>query len=542
MRRILSVAAVLLVAGALVALVGGAAGSSGGGYQVRAIFDDASSVIPGEQVRIAGVTVGSVKSLDVTPDEKAAIVLSITTPGFEDFRADATCSIRPQSLIGEMFVECAPTQPRPAGAPEPPPLGFTPSSQNPGNSSDVARQRYLRVQNTSTPVDLDLIQNTLRLPYTQRLSLILNELGTGLAGRGSDLQAVIQRADPALQETDKVLSLVAAQNRALAALAVDSDTILAPLARDRAHVADFVVAAGTTAEATAERRAALEQDIAKLPAFLQALVPNMQRLGALADAATPTLQDLHVAAPDINRAVISLGPFATAALPAFQSLGAAAVLGTPALRNALPVLRQLRQTSSTLKPVLANLAPLLESLQSTGGIERVMDYLFYQTAAINGFDSIGHYLRAGLIVNTCSSYAITPASGCSANFPPGASKAQSAAAISGPRDETLLRTLAVLRGANPLTLLAPRGRTPRRPTSRRRTRPGVHVPAAPVAPVAAPAPSRGVSPDGSSTTPSPSSTAPPSSGTPAGNAPAPPAAPSNPLSALLDYLLGGGSR
>ncbi len=234
-----------------------------------------------------------------------------------------------------------------------------------------------------------------------------------------------------------MLSLVAAQNRALAALAIDSDTILAPLARDRAHVADFVVAAGTTAEATAERRAALEQDIAKLPAFLQALVPNMQRLGALADAATPTLQDLHVAAPDINRAVTSLGPFATAALPAFQSLGAAAVLGTPALRNALPVLRQLRQTSSTLKPVLANLAPLLESLQSTGGIERVMDYLFYQTAAINGFDSIGHYLRAGLIVNTCSAYAITPASGCSANFPPGASKAQSAAAISGPRDETL---------------------------------------------------------------------------------------------------------
>ena len=31
-----------------------------------------------------------------------------------------------------------------------------------------------------------------------------------------------------------------------------------------------------------------------------------------------------------------------------------------------------------------------------------MDFLFYQVAAINGFDSLGHYLRAGLIVNTCS--------------------------------------------------------------------------------------------------------------------------------------------
>ena len=36
-----------------------------------------------------------------------------------------------------------------------------------------------------------------------------------------------------------------------------------------------------------------------------------------------------------------------------------------------------------------------------------MDYIFYQVAAINGFDSVGHYLRAALIVNTCSQYALT---------------------------------------------------------------------------------------------------------------------------------------
>ena len=35
-----------------------------------------------------------------------------------------------------------------------------------------------------------------------------------------------------------------------------------------------------------------------------------------------------------------------------------------------------------------------------------MDYLFFQAAAVNGFDSFGHYLRAGLIVNQCSTYAV----------------------------------------------------------------------------------------------------------------------------------------
>jgi hypothetical protein len=45
-----------------------------------------------------------------------------------------------------------------------------------------------------------------------------------------------------------------------------------------------------------------------------------------------------------------------------------------------------------------------------------MDYIFYQVAAVNGFDQYGHYLRAGLIVNLCSTYATAPAPGCSSNF------------------------------------------------------------------------------------------------------------------------------
>ena len=39
-------------------------------------------------------------------------MLKIDNPGFQDFRADASCTIRPQALIGEKFVDCLPTQPR----------------------------------------------------------------------------------------------------------------------------------------------------------------------------------------------------------------------------------------------------------------------------------------------------------------------------------------------------------------------------------------------------------------------------------------------
>ena len=47
-------------------------------------------------------------------------MLDIDKAGFQDFRQDATCQIRPQSLIGEKFVDCRPTLPRAPGS-EPPP-------------------------------------------------------------------------------------------------------------------------------------------------------------------------------------------------------------------------------------------------------------------------------------------------------------------------------------------------------------------------------------------------------------------------------------
>ena len=46
-----------------------------------------------------------------------------------------------------------------------------------------------------------------------------------------------------------------------------------------------------------------------------------------------------------------------------------------------------------------------------------MDYIFYQVAAINGFDAVGHYLRAGLIVNPCSTVRDRRVAGCCGELP-----------------------------------------------------------------------------------------------------------------------------
>ena len=484
-------------------------------YLVRAIFDNAGFAIPGEDVKVAGVKVGKIDSLDVTKDFKAVVVLRIDDEAYQDFRRDAECTIRPQSLIGEKFVECEPTQARQASTEPPPPLEKIDRGEGEG-------QYLLPVSNTSKPVDLDLINNITREPERARLSIILNELGTGVAGRGDDLNEVIRRANPALKEVDKVLEILASENKTLEQLAVDGDTTLAPLARERRRVSSALENSAEVAEATAERSADLEADIERLPVFLRELRPTMARLGSLADEATPVFADLGAQAPAINRFVRQLGPFAQAGIPAFESLGDAAEVGTPAMIAALPIARDLRALAKDVKPVASTASKLLTSLEDTNGFKRFLDYAFYQVAAVNGFDSFGHYLRAGLIVNQCSTYSVTPTPGCTANFAP--ASATAASVPEGPRDQVLVATAEAIRRAmaGQSGAEAPRLQATPTPTPKReRPAPAAERTPEPTA-TAAPQPSA---------TPAPAP-APAASATPA---PAPSTGGDDPL---LDFLFG----
>jgi len=408
MRRL--VIALLLAAIVLVALALTAADDAEDGYRVRAIFDNVAAAVGGEDVRIAGATVGRIDSMDVTEDNKAAVVLQIDDEKFAPFRTNARCTIRPQSLIGEKFVECDPGT---ADAPELPKI----------EEGDGEGEYYLPLARTSSPVDLDLINNIMRLPFRERFTILISELGAGLAGRGDDLDALIRRANPALRETDRVLAILARQNRVLADLARDSDTSLAPLAREKEHITGFIRNANATGEATAERSADIEEGIERLPGFLRELRPLMADLDGFAEQAAPVARDLRIAGPAVSRLIQEMGPFASAATPALVTLGEATRTGRPALVRTRPLIQDLASFAQEARPVSTNLDKLTASFDRTGGIERLADYLFFQTLAINGFDGISHYLRAGLIVNLCSLYAIQPAAGCSSNFGAGAASA-----------------------------------------------------------------------------------------------------------------------
>ncbi len=420
MRRLVTIA-IVLVAGA----VGiAAADEDGGEYLIRAAFDNADFIVEDVEVRVAGAKVGTVTEIDVSrPDEvvsledggeavpgKAILILEITDEGFQDFREDGSCRIRPQSLLGEKFVECMPTQPRAAGSEPPPEIEPIPDGER------GAGQRLLPLENNGKTVDLDIVNNIMREPEVDRFRLILNELGAGLAARGDDLAEVVRRANPALQQTDRVLAILADQNKQLAQLAKDSDTALAPLARERRAVSGFISSAGETATASAERREEIGAGIARMPRFLRELQSTMRELRGFAEAGTPLARDLRIAAPPLTSASKELTRFAPPAANALITLGDAAEKAGPDLAASDPVIRQVGKLARKSEPTARTLTELLRSLRKSGGYEQLSKFIFNVANGFNGFDEFGHYLRAQLLVTNCVDYVVTPITGCTSTW------------------------------------------------------------------------------------------------------------------------------
>jgi hypothetical protein len=339
------------------------------------------------------------------------LVLKINDPGFQDFRRDASCEIRPQSLIGEKYVDCRTTLPHAAGTEDTsPPLKVIPNGQ-PG-----AGQHLLPLQQNSTSVDPDLVNDIQRLPYAQRFRLIINELGATLAGRGEDVEQVVRRANPVLRDAGRLFQMLSNQRDQLAQLSTNSEQILEPFAEQRSHVAGFFTNSGATAEASAERGQELEASLKKLPGFITEFESTLRSLQGFATAATPVFGDLNRATPALTEATRALTPFSAAATVSLKSLGASGELAGPKFVEADPIVRKARNLAKSGVVPTSELARFLVSTNKTNGFKSLVDLIYNGAAATSEFDEYGHFLRTLVTIVDCAEYRLSPKSGCVANF------------------------------------------------------------------------------------------------------------------------------
>lgn len=412
MRRIVPALAAAVLA--VVALVLVAAGGDDEGKRYRIVFDNAFGVVEGADFRVSGVAAGAVEEFDLTDSDPplALVEVSVDEPGLASFRADATCEIRPQSLIGEYYVNC-----------------------DPGQADEPLLDDTVPVGRTTGTIPLDLVNNIMREPQRERLPLLLNALGAGLAGRADDVQEVLRRAHPGLRATNRTLRILARQDEIIERFVADSDTVVAALNERRGEVVRFVREAGETAEISASRRADISRTFDRLPVFLGELEPTMDRLRELADAQIPVLRNLSAAAPDLVETFERLVPFSRASRPALESLGDLSAAGSAAIRESSDEIEELRALAENAPGFSKPLRQLLETLDDRErsiehdpraansappppdktanaegkgftGMEALLNYAFWQTLAINPFDQIGHVLRFTIAENECSAYTV----------------------------------------------------------------------------------------------------------------------------------------
>jgi hypothetical protein len=169
------------------------------------------------------------------------------------------------------------------------------------------------------------------------------------------------------------------------------------------------VSAKNAAQVSATRQAAISGGIHNLPGFLEALRPAMVQLGAVADQQTPALRNLNASAGQLDVLVRQLKPFSSVSTPAIQAFGRAAQTGRAAVQAATPTIQQLNTFAQGAPELGQNLAIVLEHLDSRQhaieqdprspggqgftGLEALLNYVFWQSTAINLFDATQHLLN-----------------------------------------------------------------------------------------------------------------------------------------------------
>ena len=294
-------------------------------YTVHAVFASANGLRPNSFVRIAGVNVGTVKSVSTVPGCKvtasqkcdaAEVTMVIQKQGLP-LHDDATFAIRPRIFLeGNFFVDVHP------GTPE----------------ARVANSGHtFPIQQGTEPVQTDQVLTTLQAGTRKNLQILLQQYGTAVKQAGASYNRSIQFWLPAYMYTAIVSpDGLGIQPHDLSNWFAAQGPVAAAIDNNPQNLQNLITDFNTTANAFARENVALENSVAALPKTLAAGIPAFNAL----NAAFPPLRTL-----------------AKALIPGVKSTG-------PMIDASLPLMSQLRQLvqPSELRGLTHDLVPTIPAL------------------------------------------------------------------------------------------------------------------------------------------------------------------------------------
>lgn len=384
--------AALTAAGAVVAT----SSQSADTYRVDVVFDDSRGLIKGQLVQIAGARVGTITDVTLTRDFKARVHLKVDGE-FGPFKQDATCTIKPQGLIAENYVECDP--------------GTAEARELRGRGGAAPT---VPVERTTQPVALTDLFEIWNAPTRDRLAVLLNTLGIGTAARGEDFNAILRRANPTLQQANATIATLERQRDDLATIVDATAEVAAELGRRPREITRLVDRAAAVTTRTARTRADLGEGLRRMPALLREATPSLRKLDATMDAGQPLLEQLEAAAPNVNAVSRQLPKLAAVAQPALRKVQPVLKEGAKTAKASAPLINLVQQYASSSLPAAKTAGTMFSTLEDRGFVKNFIEFLYNGALATARFDASGHILPAHVGLSTCAMYATSTQEGCGA--------------------------------------------------------------------------------------------------------------------------------
>jgi phospholipid/cholesterol/gamma-HCH transport system substrate-binding protein len=363
----LSALSAATIAVAAIVLLGG-----GASHRIRAVFTAAIQLRPGNEVRIAGRTIGDVQS--VALDNDAALVTLGIDNNAWPLHAGTTAQLRfgSAAAYASRYIQLQP---------------------GPARNSVLPEDALLPEADTRSPVEFDQIYQTFDAATRRNLAGTIAGAARTLTGHGADVARDLEQGAPGVQETANMLGDLAIDPAALGTLITAGASTTAALRATDPQLQGLVTNAAQTFSVFADNATALQASIERLPETLGAAQRTLAHLDRSLTPLGVLLDDLAPGAPGL----VSTAPLLTRALATLQRIAPLAGwtlrIGTQRLPAVSRLLDAARPFLPALSRVLDGLAPVVGCIRPYA--PEIGGYL--ATWQEGPIDTAGHYGRVNLI-------------------------------------------------------------------------------------------------------------------------------------------------
>jgi phospholipid/cholesterol/gamma-HCH transport system substrate-binding protein len=369
------IAIVALVAA--VALLALAMFGGGGGYRVDAVFESAGQLVNGNQVRVGGANIGTISDIELDGAAQAVVTMEIDDE-FAPLHEGTQATIRATSLSGiaNRYISLQP---------------------GPNNAEEIEDGGRIDADETSAPVDIDVLFNALDDETREGLRNLVRGSGTQYDGRGADANESIKYFAPFLSSTTELTRELALDQRVLERFVRDGAATVSAIAERSDDLEQLVGNTSTAMGAIADENIALERALDLLPDTLRKANTTFVNLRATLDDLELLVEESKPATRDLAPFLRDLRPLVTEARPTVSDLRDLISLPGPNndLINLTAKQPRLAQLTATVFPrairTLDRAQPVVE--YARGYTPDLTGWITKFAEAAGYYDANGHYAR-----------------------------------------------------------------------------------------------------------------------------------------------------